>query len=797
MNKNPLADCENCPLQGRENVYVPSSGPPRAQVAFVGEAPGLQEARTGRPFMGPSGDLLNTVMRHHGIKRQEVLLTNACLCRPPDNATPPAVAIKACRPRLIHELGSAQVETAVALGNTAAQALTGRTGVTKLRVGSGIPSSFNPDLRVVSTLHPAYCLRNADGFPSLVVDVGKVVHKGVSFTPPNYTVIHTPLEAIRLARKLLRGQGPLVVDIETDVEKDVGFGHPNQHSMLCIGIGKRAEGYFVLADTALNKRSYRALGILLRRRGVVEQNGKFDNAGLYRHVGPVPLKFDTLIASYVFDERPGIHGLEHQAQEYLGAPSWKDEIKQYVGSGEGYGNIPRNILYKYNAYDVYCTDLLQEMWELRLSHDPDARRVHDFLVEASNELMFVELNGIAVDVGYLDVLTDMYTKSLGEIEAGIDKIVEKGTKGQTAFVNPRSPQQVKKVIHQMGIKVDSTDVDQLNKIIDYIKQLAHKKSLTRDTPVEPEQFPLYNFAVELLRHRRETKMYGTYVKGIRKRLYRGRVYPTFLLHGTTTGRLSCRNPNLQNVPRESAIRDLFVPAREGNVFVQTDYSQAELRVLSFLAGDKYFRDIFNAGDHDLFDDLTPVLYPHLQSKDVVGAARWKEVRIRIKAFVYGLGYGRGHESIAEELKIPTSEAYKLKQNFFRVIPEIQAFQSQVQRDILAGKDLVTPFGRHRRFMLITDRNRHEVLKEGLAFKPQSTSSDLTLQAMVNVRKDLKGYGWVRNIVHDSILAECRAEDAEEVAALMDRRMLESARSVVGDTVKFATESKIGTTWGQV
>lgn len=792
VRKHPLAKCEECPL-AETSKYVPTTFPAngKATLAFVGEAPGLQEARLGRPFMGPSGNLLNSVMAHHNIRRSEVVLTNACSCRPPDNATPPALAIQACKPRLIAELELADVSTAVALGNSAAQALTGRTGVTKLRVGSGIPSNFDPALRVVSTLHPAYCLRNADGFPSLVVDIGKAVTPGVQFTEPEYRVIRRPMDAIRLCRDLLGGEGPLVVDIETDVEKDGGFDHPNQYDMLCIGIGKRTDGYFVLADSALSKRSYRALRLLLIRRGIIAQNGKFDLAGLFSHVGAIPLKGDTMIASYVFDERPRIHGLEIQGQEYLGAPSWKAEIDRYNPKQLGYGVIPREILYKYNAYDVYITDLLDEMYERKLAKHSDLRRLYDFLVEASAELMYVELNGLGVNLAYLKDLAEMYTKSLAEIEDQIDKVVASSPKTEREFINPRSPQQVKAVLHDLGMKVSGTDVEILNKIIDAVKEIASQKNR------EPESFPIYQFVTLLLKHRKEAKMYGTYVKGIRKRVWRGRVFPTFLVHGTTTGRLSCRNPNLQNVPRGSAIRNLFVPVKEGNVFVQSDYSQAELRVLSFLAGDTYFRDIFNAGDTDLFDELTPVLYPRLPPKHLVPKEEWKEVRIRVKAFVYGLGYGRGHESISEELKISSSEGLTLKRNFFSVIPEIVAWQKGVHEQVRSGQDLVTPFGRHRRFHLITEQNWHEIKNEALAFLPQSTSSDTCLGAMVHVRRDLRGIGWVRNIVHDSILAECRAEDASMVAALMDRRMLESAQRVVGDYVKFATESKVGLTWGEV
>ncbi len=792
VRKHPLAKCEECPLRevGRYvGSSIPSSG--RADLAFVGEAPGLQEAKSGKPFMGPSGELLNRVLHHHGIRRSEAVLTNACLCRPPDNATPPTAAIKACNDRLVAELELAEVKTAIALGNSAAQALTGRTGVTKLRVGSGIPSSFDPDLRVVSTLHPAYCLRNADGFPSLVVDIGKAINPGVTFTPPSYTVVYRSDIAIRILRGLLRGTGPLVVDIETDVEKDVGFGHPNQHTMLCVGITERGGERYVFADSALTKRYYAALRILLLRRGVSAQNGKFDLAGLYRFIGAVPLKFDTLLASYSFDERPGIHGLKHQAQEYLGAPPYDDEVKKYVGPGDGYGVIPRDILYKYNAYDIHCTDLLQEMYERRFSNNGDARRLHDFLVAASGELMFVELNGIAVDTGYLKTLEQQFIASLHEIEQRMDIQLKNNDKAPVDFINPRSPQQVKKVLHALGMRVSSTDKDTLNKIIDYVKDLAAKKGKY------PEEFPIYNFVVTLLEHRKEAKLYGTYVKGIRKRLYRGRVYPTFLVHGTTSGRLASRNPNVQNIVRGSTIRNLFVPAKQGNVFVQNDYSQAELRVLTWLAGCGYFRDIFNAGDVDLFDELTPVLYPRLPPKSLVLPGEWKETRIRVKAFVYGLGYGRGEGSIAEEFKIPYAEALTLKRNFFSVIPEIVQWQKEIQEKVLSGEDLTTPFGRRRRFNLITEQNKHEVMKECLAFKPQSISSDICLGAMVNVRRDLRGVGWVRNIIHDAILTECSPENAGRVSEITNRRMLESARGIVGDYVKFATDCSIGERWGEV
>ena len=373
----------------------------------------------------------------------------------------------------------------------------------------------------------------------------------------------------------------------------------------------------------------------------------------------------------------------------------------------------------------------------------------------------------------------MYTESLGVIEKDIDDILVAAGYNP---INPRSPKQVKEALAFFRITVSSTNEETLKTILE---RTGEKESR-------------HLFVAKLLVHRRETKMYGTYVKGTVKRMFRGRVYPTFLLHGTTTGRLSCRNPNLQNVPRESAIKQLFVPGKPENVFVQADFGQAELRVLTWLARDEYFRGILNDPSRDLFDELKPILYPELPSKDQVPPELWKDIRVRVKAFVYGLGYGRTAYSIAMEYKLDEKEASAVTRRFFSTIPDIVQWQKDVKAHVKSGRDLISPFGRHRRFHLITDDNWKAIQNEALAFLPQSTSSDICLRAMVRVRRDLRGSGaYVRNIVHDSILVDTPADMASDISSLLDRRMVESARELVGDYVMFKTDVHIGKHWGEV
>jgi DNA polymerase-1 len=176
---------------------------------------------------------------------------------------------------------------------------------------------------------------------------------------------------------------------------------------------------------------------------------------------------------------------------------------------------------------------------------------------------------------------------------------------------------------------------------------------------------------------------------------------------------------------------------------------------------------------------------------------WHELRIRVKAYVYGLAYGRSEFSIAPEFNITVEEARRGMGAFFNVIPEIVEFREKTRTKVLAGEDLVTPWGRHRRYWLITNDNIQEIMREALAFLPQSTASDMTVKALTNLRPMLRGKAFIRNIVHDSLLLECHRDDAEEVAALVDSEMLKAAEFIVGDYVPFATETKIGMNWGEV
>lgn len=777
--RHPLADCSNCPLNDPENTFVPTQFPEGVPtLAVVGEAPGFAEGIYKQPFRGPSGKLLDTVLRHYKYKRREVLLTNVCLCRPPGNATPPKTAANACRPRLLAELASSGVRDVLALGGTASSALVddGR-GVSTLRVGPAKTPTRGLDgsavERVVPTWHPAYCLRTADAFPSLVSDVGKLKDvRREPWSPPEWTYIDDVANALEFLSDLETRAPVVVVDIEVGVEKDTAFDHPNEYDLLCVGLAYERGKAVVLGESVVKDEGVlHALGRYLRRVKIIAHNGKFDLAGLYPHLGGLELWFDTMLAHYALDERPGTHGLKYLAVEKLGAPKYDDEIKRHIPARGNYADIPREILYKYNAMDVACTWALYEMFQDALDRE-GLRPVHDFMVAASNQLMYLELNGIAVDRTYSMELEGSYIERMSALESTMDELVNVTTRGEIASINPRSPKQLTAYFAYKGVPTTSTDVDHLHAILGRLDPTSKLAEFTRT----------------LLTYRRVQKLYGTYIKGIRKRLYRGRAHTTYMLHGSTSGRLASRNPNLQNIVRDKPIRRQFAVSKEDNIFIQADFKQAEGRVITTLARDEYLRNIFADTERDLFNELSDGLY---------GPGNWaKEERVRTKAFFYGLSYGRQAYSIAMEYNMSVRDAERRLRDFMDLIPATAAWQSRTKEQVLGGGSLVTPFGRKRRFFLITQENQKDVLNEALSFLPQSTASDICLSALVRLRPMLRGLGWIRLTIHDALVVECPEKNKEVVSEMLAREMIEAGRRFT-DYVPFAVDLTYGKNWGEL
>ena len=152
-----LGDCRRCKLCEGRSTIVFGEGSPQADLMFVGEGPGYHEDRTGRPFVGKAGELLERMIQAMGLSRSSVYICNVVKCRPPENRDPHPDEIIACQPFLHAQVRSIRPQVIVALGRFASQCLTGSSeAMWRLRgrfhLAMGIP--------LCATYHPAYLLRN-------------------------------------------------------------------------------------------------------------------------------------------------------------------------------------------------------------------------------------------------------------------------------------------------------------------------------------------------------------------------------------------------------------------------------------------------------------------------------------------------------------------------------------------------------------------------------------------------------------------------------------------------------------
>ena len=155
------SDCPHCTCSDSHQNIVFGEGNPEAELMFVGEAPGVEEDRTGRPFVGRAGQKLDEMIKAMGFAREEVYIANVLKTRPPDNRTPLQHEVEACGPYLAAQTRIVQPSVIVALGGPAAKLLLRtETGITRLRGLWGAYDDGEGTRPVMPTFHPAYLLRN-------------------------------------------------------------------------------------------------------------------------------------------------------------------------------------------------------------------------------------------------------------------------------------------------------------------------------------------------------------------------------------------------------------------------------------------------------------------------------------------------------------------------------------------------------------------------------------------------------------------------------------------------------------
>jgi DNA polymerase I len=763
--KHPAAMCERCPLFRRPAAV--SEIRPGAPLVIVGEAPAVEEVVQGRAFVGNSGRVLWGVLQQIGIRRPQVSVLNAAMCRGKDNKVPQS-ALDACRPRLIQELEEASPELVVALGNSA---LTSIMHDTKLKItasrGSlgGVRQSPEGH-KVWATIHPASLLYSPAGFPDFASDLSKIpdILSGAydkeddsdSFTFTEVDDVTSMRDLLELMRSLPEGT---VVSCD---DETTGFDY-NQDDILCVALSFEHSHAYVVGPTICDDPELMQELFSLDHLQWVYHNSKFDaQFERAKYKLRVPVHHDTMMMSYALDERQGVHSLKHLAREHEKAPDYEKVLAEFVRTkNDTFAKVPKPILHKYAAFDAIYTRRLHHTLLEKVRADGTEEFYNNVLMPATNWFLDVELNGMLVDIKGIERLGVEMNERIGKIVTELYELAE------TEF-NPNSPQQVAAVLY-----------DRMHIRIPY----KYGRS-TKDEVLELIEHPI---ARKMQEYREWAKLNSTYVKGIDSTIWADdRVHPSYWIHGAVS-RTSCKNPNIQNVPRGPMIRSIFV-APPGYKFVSIDFSQHEFRMLAAYSKDPWLTEVFSRG-LSLHKEAAKARY---------GDEYNVEQYTHVKTFNFGIIYQRGEFSLAQEFGISLSAARDMIDDFWSRMPLAYEWTQQQKKTVLVEGELQSMLGRRRRFGLITRENEEDILKQAVNFPLQSTGSDTCLMAGHAVHfsgKFAPDEVIPVGFVHDSVLYYIREDLVDKIVPEICAIMEAVPQRALGTDVRFQVEAKIGDSWG--
>lgn len=808
--------CADCPFKTKT---IGSKGPVDSPFVIVGESPGSRELIAGKPFMGPSGLMLNQVLKEVGFDDLgiEPFVMNALSCYPKDkDIRTMRTASKACQQRVWDTIRQHPRKVILTLGAAAAWSVTNdfKIAVTRDR-GKMLQA---PDLcsdGVVLTVHPAYLMRNGGVYPFWKKDIASSValFKGDintegGFIPPTWSVIESREQYAAMVRKLHNIVKPPM--ITGDVETDSLYAHTGR--MLMLGITWDGDHVTIIPEDILYD-NWDITKVLVEQPGPRWNwhNGKFDVRWFRRHGAHARVDEDTMLLSYCLNENRGVHDLDQVAQTYISAPAHKKEIAKYLpNKNTSYRVIPKPELHKYAAYDIAKTHRQWAVMHEMVFADQYLKRQYEkLLIPASNLLPEVEAYGVRVSMTRIMDNERTHEAQIKELDAKINVYAQKHLGHD---INIGSWQQLKKLLYgKMGLgrMSDATDEDAL---IQIKRKFNH--------PI-----------VDLLLERREiAKRKGTYITNLHDRVdEKGKFIPgridedqrvraTFKLHGTTSGRLAGADPNLLNQPRGPIIRGQYV-AGKGKVFVEVDLNQAELRSLAQMSKDPILLDIYTKNEISIHDVTTAAFFGSKkemkENENIREAARrqlflgpeftaeeiYKEAKMRGKAVNFGIVYGREAFSLAEEFNIPVAEAQRWINKWFETYPGAKKFIEECRALPNQRKSITTVFGRRKRPGVVSSENLKGLQNEYANFPHQSVASDIMLTTFIEVYYPLRerwdAYIW--NELYDAIYYEVDA-DADKIAesiAYVQEVITRVPREVGLTRVPFLGDAKIGLDWGHM
>jgi len=477
----------------------------------------------------------------------------------------------------------------------------------------------------------------------------------------------------------------------------------------------------------------------------VAHNAKFDAKWVRHHLGvEVNGIYDTFLASQLIaagdsDRR---HSLADVAQYFTGT-----ELDKSEQISDWSGELSQSQI-EYAARDAAIMIPLREQMEERLKND-GLKNAADLEFECIMPIAEMELSGFYLDEmrwrEQLDKVKLAQVKAADELQDLLSAGVAQATLFGRAEINLDSQQQVTDALLNLGVPVPDT---------------------TRAWQLQPlaEKYPV---VAKLLEYRGVAKSLSSFGENILEFIEpkTGRIHADFRQIGAPTGRFSCSNPNLQQIPHEQPYRRCF-KAPEGKKLIIADYSQIELRILADFSGDANFIKAFVSGED--FHTTTAS-----QVFGVAPANVTSDQRSFAKRLNFGVVYGIGASRFGLMTGLSQNDAENTMRKYFGTYRGLDSYLRQSGSDVISKRVARTASNRMLR-LRFDENDRQQVAsarRYGVNMPIQGTSADILKRALRLLHESLRGTsGRLVNIVHDEVIVECDSGEAELIADKLDKAM---------------------------
>lgn len=806
--------CHKCPFSNASALGIKSPkmeivGRGKKKILIVGESPGEDEDAAGRPFVGKSGQWLEQQLEEVGVDMdRDCWLTNVVQCHPP-YAIKKKNIVKArrnCFPRLKYQIKHLNPDLIFALGKHAHYSvLCGDrkhkyscpfTPRSKLIRGRIIPSRLW-NTWVCCLVHPAYILRQkgyggkSKDEPVFQEDLYlglSHLNKSIDDIPlldrGNFTYLDDFETAMAVLEDLCNSDVPVAFDYETSCLSP----YADQADVLCVtfALMERAGEEVVRLFLPLSyncpwlgeeraKIEQAISRFLASDTPKIVQNWQFEEnwSKVFFETPVNNVIIDTMDAAHLLDERRGGTGLEFQVFTSFG-----DVYKGLVDHSAKRGFIDQ--MPAYATLDAGYTLLISNRQRRTFLSDQKVATGYELFHEASPVLAQMSAHGIGADKEGLEELQGQTDRAFEEQEQRlldlpfVDKPVNfLSTDDLRELVygklgwRPENPEQISEETGEPSLKEAALTL---------MSEMAGKNDLV-------DQVALFDGILNL---RRLKKLSTTFIAGLLDAIGEdGLIHPKFLLNVARTYRSSSRDPNFQNIPirkdKLALLRQYLYPSR-GDLFLEADYSGAEVRVIAMYSGDRVLRG-YLAEDYDFHREWAAKILEK-PTADITKEERY----IGKNQFVFPLFYGSYYGNIAKNIGVDEYKIQMLEEEFWQTFRAVKDWQESLKESFYRKGYLTTYFG----FKCRAPLSSNEIINAPI----QATAFHLLLHGLITTYHDLVAAGLRSRPViqvHDSILIDAFEEEVPDVIEIMYDR-LERKRFDWERDVKMELEWKVGEDW---